>query len=375
MSDTLKDKDNMAVLAAGYRGKRVLITGHTGFKGSWLSLWLTELGAEVIGVALPPATNPSHFELLGKSLSKIKSIYTNICDQGRLEQIIREYRPEIIFHLAAQAIVRYSYQNPRETWNTNVTGTMNLLEAVKTVEENTPGHIRAVIVVTSDKCYDNKEWVWGYRESDPLGGKDPYSSSKAAAELLVASYRHSFFKDSDCLVATVRAGNVIGGGDWAQDRLIPDLVRGASTGEGTLIRNPTYTRPWQHVLGPLCGYLLLGIRLLNQERSFADAWNFGPEVQDEVSTMDVAKLAKEYWSKCRCSTGIDIGNNVVNSGQLHEARSLKLDSSKASALLGWRGKWDYKEAVQRTIKWYQDYYQYEKINSLQDIQEYSDTIS
>jgi len=272
-----------------YKNKKVLITGHTGFKGSWLALWLKELGAEVIGYALKPPTTPSHYELLTQQPTdnlNIISIEGDIRNYIKLNEIFQSYKPEIVFHLAAQPLVRYSYINPVETFETNVMGTINVFEACRNCES-----VRAIVNITSDKCYENKEWVWGYRESDPMGGYDPYSASKGCAELVTSAYRNSFFTPSypltdsppRVLLASARAGNVIGGGDWADDRLIPDIMRATAKNESVIIRNPKATRPWQHVLEPLSGYLLLGQKLLEGRKEFAGGWNFGPDDESNIT--------------------------------------------------------------------------------------------
>ena len=272
-----------------YSGKRVLVTGHTGFKGSWLTLWLTIMGAKVLGYALEPNTDPSLFNVL--NLQKdIDHVIGDIRDFEKLREVITEFKPEIVFHLAAQPLVRLSYREPRLTYETNVMGTVNLLEAIRQTKS-----VRAVVNVTSDKCYENKEWVWGYREIDPMGGYDPYSSSKGCSELITAAYRNSYFKNTEAAVASARAGNVIGGGDWAEDRLIPDIVRSLSQGKQIIIRNPKATRPWQHVLEPLSGYLLLGKLLYEKGQEFAEAWNFGPSDSSVMTVEEIVKKSIEIW--------------------------------------------------------------------------------
>lgn len=263
-----------------FRNKRVLLTGHTGFKGSWLAIWLTGLGAQVIGVSLSPETEPNHWDLLGLDLDDRR---VDIRDADAILNIFTETKPELVFHLAAQPLVRRSYRDPLETWSTNVMGTANVLDACRLTES-----VRAIVVVTTDKCYENQEWPWGYRENDRLGGHDPYSASKAGAELVAASYRHAFFSNEDGpLLATARAGNVIGGGDWSEDRLIPDLVRATVNNQSLEIRSPNATRPWQHVLESLSGYLLLGQKLLEGQKDFAAPWNFGPEPEGNRSVAEV----------------------------------------------------------------------------------------
>jgi CDP-glucose 4,6-dehydratase len=346
-----------------YRNKKVLITGHTGFKGSWLVLWLTRLGAEVTGYALPPPSQPSHLSLLDLD---VESIMGDIRDRDNLRQVFREQQPEIVFHLAAQAIVRRSYDDPAETFSSNVMGTVNVLEAARECDT-----VRAIVNVTSDKCYDNREWVWGYRENDPLGGYDPYSASKGCAELVTNCWRDSFFDPADygrtheTLLASARAGNVIGGGDWAADRLVPDIMRAVSKNEKVKIRNPEATRPWQHVLEPLSGYLLLGQKLLEGWKEFAEAWNFGPSSALHVSVGEIAEQVKEIWPK------IDFEIRE-SAGQPHEAGKLNLDCSKARTLLKWSPAWDGKTAIENTVQWYRTFYESGAIKSLDDIHGYID---
>jgi CDP-glucose 4,6-dehydratase len=343
-----------------YNGKTVFITGHTGFKGSWLSLWLTKLGAKVVGYALEPPTKPNHFDLLNLD---IISIIGDIRDKDKLNSVIKEYKPEIVFHLASQPLVRYSYNNPLETFEINVIGTINLFEACKNVDS-----IRAIINVTSDKCYENREWFWGYRESDPLGGYDPYSASKACSEIVTSCYRKSFFNLEDygekhnILLASVRAGNVIGGGDWREDRLIPDIVRSVIKKEKLKIRNPKATRPWQHVLEALSGYLILGQKLLEGRKDFADAWNFGPNEDNHIDVETVVREVKNRWSNFEYE--IDSTNHP------HEAKLLKLDSSKARNLLRWRPVWNFEKTIDVTVNWYREYYENGNICSFRDLEEY-----
>jgi CDP-glucose 4,6-dehydratase len=344
-----------------YGEKRVLVTGHTGFKGSWLSLWLIKLGAKVIGYALEPPTKLSHFELLNLDMV---SIIGDIRDRNKLNATFKEYKPDIVFHLAAQPLVRYSYLNPVETFETNVMGTINVFEACKNTET-----VRAILNITSDKCYENKEWVWGYRENDPMGGYDPYSASKGCAELVTSSYRRSFFNSDDygknhnILIASVRSGNVIGGGDWSKDRLIPDIVRAISKNEKLYIRNPKATRPWQHVLEPLSGYLMLGQKLLEGRKEFADAWNFGPDEEGHINVETIVKSIKERWDRFEYEIDTESDNP-------HEARLLKLDCSKAHTLLRWKPVWGFKKALDVTVRWYKEYYENVKIYSLEDLEEY-----
>ena len=332
-----------------WKGKRVFITGHTGFKGAWLALWLKQLGAEVTGYSLEPPTPPSLYDLAGIE-DVINGIKADVRNFSRLSKALETHHPEIVFHLAAQALVRRSYHDPIETYATNVMGTVNLLEAVRQV-----GGVRAFVNVTSDKCYENREWVWGYRETEPMGGYDPYSSSKGCAELVTAAYRNSFFNPSEhakhgLALASARAGNVIGGGDWGEERLVPDCVRAFLKGDKIVIRCPKSTRPWQHVLEPLNGYLMLAENLYSAGSKFAQGWNFGPFDQDSKTVEWVVNRLCEKWNK-------SVGYEVAKGSQPHEANYLKLDCSKAMAELGWRPKWDIERALEKVIEWtkaYQD---------------------
>jgi CDP-glucose 4,6-dehydratase len=323
-----------------YRNRRVLVTGHTGFKGSWLTLWLESLGAQVAGIALPPETQPSHWHLLSLDVADHAQ---DIRDAVALKRLLRAIRPEIVFHLAAQPLVRRSYRDPLATWETNVMGTANLLDACRDVAD-----LKAIVVVTSDKCYENREWLWGYRENDRLGGHDPYSASKAATELVAASYRKSFFLGAQGpLLATARAGNVVGGGDWSEDRLVPDLVRAIGAGESLEIRSPGATRPWQHVLESLSGYLLLGQRLLEGRAEFAEAWNFGPDLQGNRTVSDVLARLQGHWPQVHW--------HATAAPQPHEANLLQLDSTKARQKLGWQPHWDLQQTLKMTAIWYREY--------------------
>ena len=275
-----------------YNNKTVLVTGHTGFKGSWLCFWLIQMGAKVIGYSLEPPTSPNHFELLNLDMV---SVIGDIRDSDKLNAVFAQYQPEIVFHLAAQPLVRLSYKEPVETFETNVIGTLKVFEACRSTKS-----VRAIVNITSDKCYQNKEWVWGYRENDPMGGYDPYSASKGCAELVTSSYRNSFFnvneygKSHNVLLASCRAGNVIGGGDWAKDRLMTDIMVAVSEGKKVVIRNPRATMPWQHVLEPLSGYLMLGQKLFEGKKEFAQAWNFGPGEQGAITVKEVVENIKKY---------------------------------------------------------------------------------
>lgn len=321
-----------------YRNRRVLITGHTGFKGSWLSLWLHELGAKITGVALSPEDYPNHWDLLQLP---VRDERIDIRDALAVQQLFSRCKPEIVFHLAAQPLVRRSYRMPLETWETNVMGTAHVLEACR----HTPS-VKAIVVITTDKCYENQEWVWGYRESDRLGGHDPYSASKAGAELVAASYRNSYFQHETApLLATARAGNVIGGGDWSEDRLIPDLLRSLMANQSLEIRMPNATRPWQHVLESLSGYLCLGQRLLSGDQSSADAWNFGPDMEGNCRVSEVLVKLKAHWEPLRW--------HYSDQTQFHEASLLYLDSSKVRSQLGWRPVWSLDTTLTTTAAWYQ----------------------
>lgn len=340
-----------------YRNKRVMLTGHTGFKGSWLALWLNELGAEVTGIALPPETDPNHWDLLALDTDDRRF---DIRDTNALTQIFSEKQPEIVFHLAAQPLVRRSYRNPLDTWSTNVMGTANLLEACRQTNS-----VRAIVVITSDKCYQNNEWHWGYREIDRLGGHDPYSASKAATELVASSYRCAFFNSIDSpLLATARAGNVIGGGDWSEDRLLPDLVRAIDTDNSLEIRSPNATRPWQHVLESLSGYLLLGQRLLQGDKEFADAWNFGPEPEGNRTVTDVLHKLNQH--------GLNISWHITDKPQIHEANLLYLDSSKARNQLSWQPVWQIDKTLAMTAEWYRAWFDERQVISDKQLARYID---
>jgi len=337
-----------------YRNRKVLVTGHTGFKGSWLCLWLRMLGAEPVGLALPPETQPSHWDLLGLDM---RSEYVDIRDRVKVREIVEDSQAEIVFHLAAQPLVRRSYREPIETWDVNVTGTVNVLDACRNSSA-----VKAIVSVTTDKCYENNEWVWGYRETDRLGGHDPYSASKAAAEIAAASYRLSFLDKGNQLLATARAGNVIGGGDWSEDRLIPDLVRAVKSGQTLEIRSPAATRPWQHVLECLSGYLMLGEALLSGERKAAEAWNFGPEKEGNRPVEQVLQAVKAQWAAVEWHRSA--------SPQPHEANLLYLDSSKARELLRWRPVLSFEETVEMTASWYQEFIENEAVSSIRQLEQY-----
>lgn len=321
-------------------GKRVFMTGHTGFKGGWLAVWLADMGAEVHGYALPPATEPNIFTVANLRDRLAGSTLADIRDPAALVQAMQAAQPDIVLHLAAQPLVRHSYVAPVETYAVNVMGTVNLLEAVRQI----PG-VKAVVNITTDKCYENREWVWPYRENEAMGGFDPYSSSKACSELVTAAYRRSFLESRGVHVASARAGNVIGGGDWAHDRLVPDFLRALDSGTTLSIRSPLATRPWQHVLEPLSGYLMLAEKLFNNGQTFAEAWNFGPQEADARPVQWIV----EYL----CSQVAGATWQCDSSPQPHEANTLKLDSSKAKAQLGWRPRWSLQTALGMTLAWHQ----------------------
>lgn len=326
-----------------FKGKTVLVTGHTGFKGSWLSIWLRELGANVIGYALSPHTDNDNYVVseIGK---KIKSNIKDIRDIDQLEKVFIDCQPEIVFHLAAQPLVRLSYKQPKITYDTNVGGTVNLLECCRL-----NGRVKVIINVTSDKCYENSEWIWGYRENDRLGGIDPYSSSKACSELITAAYRESFFDKGVKFVSTVRAGNVIGGGDWNTDRIMPDCIRSLKIGEVIRLRSPYSTRPWQYVLEPLYGYLMLAAKMYEDGNKYSGAWNFGPNPNSVVSVIKLVSKVIDNWTT---GTYGDISGQVHD--RHHESSLLRLDITKATNLLGWYPVLNIDEAVKSTVNWYKE---------------------
>lgn len=332
-----------------YKGKRVLVTGHTGFKGSWLSIWLNELGAEVVGVAKDPFTEQDNYVLsrIGKKLKA--DLRADIRDGERMKEIFHEYQPEIVFHLAAQPLVRLSYEIPVETYETNVMGTINIMEAIRATDS-----VKVAVMITTDKCYENKEQIWGYRENEPMGGYDPYSSSKGAAEIAIASWRRSFFNPEDygkkhnVSIASVRAGNVIGGGDWALDRIIPDCIKALEADKAIDIRSPKSIRPWQHVLEPLSGYMLLASKMWTEPTKYCEGWNFGPTSESIRTVWEVASKIVANYGKGKL-------NDVSDPNALHEAKLLMLDISKAKFRLGWEPRTNINQCLDLVIDWYKRY--------------------
>ncbi|MCC2631401.1 MAG: CDP-glucose 4,6-dehydratase [Patescibacteria group bacterium] len=344
-----------------YKGKKVLITGHTGFKGSWLALWLSKMGAEVMGYSLSLPSDPNHYELLGLNVT---SVTGSILDKQKLQETITSFQPDIVFHMAAQALVRDSYTTPVETFETNVMGTVNVLESCRKA-----GSVKAIVNITSDKCYQNNEHLRGYVEEDAMGGYDPYSASKGCAELVANSYRNSFFntnqygKNHSTLLADVRAGNVIGGGDWAKDRLIPDIMKATAKKETVIIRSPKAVRPWQHVLEPLSGYLHVGWKLLEGKPEFAENWNFGPNDDSSLTVNEVISQTKPHWE--------DISYDIQESPHnVHEAGLLTLNSSKARTKLKWSSVWDSHKTFEKTVGWYKEYYGSNTVQSEKDLADY-----
>jgi CDP-glucose 4,6-dehydratase len=337
-----------------FRNRSVFVTGHTGFKGAWLSLWLTELGARVHGYALEPPTRPSLFDEADVRSRLASHTIADVRDWETLAKAIRLAKPEFVFHLAAQAIVRYGYREPRQTYETNVMGTVNLLDAVRAADS-----VRVCQIITSDKCYENREWIYPYREDEPMGGADPYSSSKGCAELVVSAYRRSFFDPArverhGVSLASVRAGNVIGGGDWAEDRIIPDCIRALSKNEVIPVRNPSAIRPWQHVLEPLSGYLQLAAAQYTEPARFSQAWNFGPTGVGHLSVRQVVDEVIRHWGSGSWQGGSAPERTNARGGSFHEATFLKLDINKATDLLQWRPLWAGHEAIAQTVLWYRD---------------------
>ena len=352
-----------------WQGRRVFITGHTGFKGSWLSLWLQKLGADVTGYALAPPTQPSLFETakVGRGMN---SVIGDVRDGDGIKRAISDARPEVVIHMAAQPLVRYSYDNPEETYATNVMGLVHLLEAVRSISG-----VKSVVNVTSDKCYENKEWLWGYREDDRMGGYDPYSNSKGCSELITSCYRNTYFNPGKYIehgtaIASARAGNVIGGGDWAQDRLIPDILRSISKGESIRIRHPDAIRPWQHVLEPLSGYMVLAEKLYTDGIAYAEGWNFGPYENENKTVGWVIKQLVRIW-------GSGSEWSVDKSQQPHEATYLRLDCSKVRSRLKWYPLWDIGHAIEKIVEWYKAYDQGANMHetTLSQINDFQDSIS
>ena len=340
-----QNQSNLSQIDSNFwKGKHVFLTGHTGFKGGWLSVWLSGMGAKVFGYALAPNTMPSFFDVVGVADLLEQNHIADIRDLAPLQLAMKQANPDVLIHMAAQPLVRYSYDNPLETFSTNVMGTANVLEAARGIKQ-----LKAIVVVTTDKCYENQEWVWGYRENEPLGGADPYSSSKACAELVTGAYRQSFFSEniatstSSAALATARAGNVIGGGDWSLDRLIPDALAAFKAGRSLILRNPVATRPWQHVLEPLSGYLLLAQALFEKGSTFASAWNFGPRDEGTQTVERVVNLFSTAW-------GSNQGWQQDPHAQPHEAHLLKLDCSKAHQELGWSPKWSLVQSIEKIVQ-------------------------
>ena len=345
------------IFNGAFLGKRVLVTGHTGFKGSWLSIWLHELGAEVVGVGLEPYSEKDNYILSGID-KKIKAdVRADIRDGQKMKEIFAEYQPEIVFHLAAQPLVRLSYEIPVETYETNVMGSINIMEAVRATDS-----VKVVVMITTDKCYENKEQIWGYRENEPMGGYDPYSSSKGAAEIAINSWRRSFFNPADygkkhqVSIASVRAGNVVGGGDWAKDRIVPDCIRALEAYKPIEIRSPKAVRPWQHVLEPLSGYMLLADKMLQEPTKYCEGWNFGPRMESITPVWDVATMLTKYYGRGELK-------DVSDPNALHEANLLMLNISKAKFQLGWEPRTNIEQCCQLTADWYKRY-QCEDVYSL-----------
>ena len=353
--------ENMVVDSKFWRGRQVFLTGHTGFKGSWMSLWLNQLGAEVTGYSLAPPSEPSLFNDAEVAQSIKEDIRGDINDLDFLSKSMQHSQPEIVIHMAAQSLVRDSYANPIDTYMTNVMGTVSILEAVRVTAS-----VKAVLNITSDKCYENREWPWGYREIDPMGGYDPYSSSKGCSELVSSAYRRSFLMESGVALATARAGNVIGGGDWASDRIIPDAVRAFINNEPLLVRNPDAVRPWQHVLEPLCGYLILCQKLITDPKDYAGAWNFGPNDEDARPVSFLVDTVVDCWKD-------GVSWHTDDSEHPHEAYYLKLDCSKSRTKLRYKSVWELKDALSETVKWYKAWHNQDDMSryTLREIESYS----
>ncbi len=346
----------MKIFAETYKNKKVLVTGHTGFKGSWLAIWLKELGADVVGYSLAPPSEPNNFDATNLK-EKIMHVQGDVRDLYQLTETFNKYQPEFVFHLAAQPLVRLSYDEPKQTFDTNVGGTVNVFEAIRKASS-----VKVLVNITSDKCYENKEWIWGYRENDPMGGHDPYSASKGCAELVFNAYLKSFFSQRSMQnriigASSVRAGNVIGGGDWGKDRLVPDCIRALSRGDKIGIRSPHAIRPWQHVLEPLCGYLLLGALLFQAPEKYSGAWNFGPESSSHLTVAAMTDKLLKYW-------GGGAWEDLSNPQALHEANLLKLNCDKAHAMLNWHSVLSIDECLQMTADWYKEFYTGDKTKDM-----------
>ena len=340
-----------------YKNRRVLVTGHTGFKGSWLCKWLEILGAKVVGYALKPVANPNHFDQLGL---KIDNCFNDIVEYSTIKGVFSKFQPEIVFHLAAQPLVLESYDNPLKTFNTNIMGSVNILEASRHTDS-----VSAIVIVTTDKVYRNNDCIYEYQENDVIGGHDPYSSSKACAELVTESYRKSYSKggQGEFLIVSARAGNVIGGGDWTENRIIPDAINAAINNQKLAIRNPNSVRPWQHVLESLSGYLLLGQHLHQNNLLAADAWNFGPALDSNLDVKSLVTLMGQEWEKISWKINI-------NPGTGYESKTLMVDSSKANSLLGWKPVWDIKKTLQNTVEWYRKYLEENEVITDRQIRNY-----
>ena len=347
--------EGMKLFSDIYKGKNILITGHTGFKGSWLSLWLKNLGANIIGYSLEASKPVSHFELLNLS---IDSYIEDVSNLYLLKEVVKKYKPVLIFHLAAQPLVRESYRNPVNTYQTNIIGTLNVYEAAKCIKE-----LKGIVSITTDKVYENREWIYGYRENDLLGGHDPYSASKACVEILSESYRKSFFNEVGINLSTARAGNVIGGGDWASERLIPDIIKSTINNEKVFIRNPHSIRPWQHVLEPLAGYLQLGEKILKNQGEASSPWNFSPSVDQNLEVIKMLEISKKAWSNINYEVQAEHNN-------FHEAKTLKLDNTKSLIELGWKPIWDINKTIEMTIDWYRSWYEKKIIISELQLKQY-----
>lgn len=361
--------ESMGINPIFWKNKRVLLTGHTGFKGSWLALWLQKLETNLVGYALHPPTEPSLFEVAQVS-KNMNSITGDVRDLAHLKKVFESFQPEIIIHMAAQSLVRYSYNNPVETYATNVMGTVNVLEAARS-----SGSVKAIVNVTSDKCYENKEWHWGYRENENMGGFDPYSNSKGCAELVTSAYRSSFFNPEEysqhgVALASARAGNVIGGGDWAADRLIPDILKSIIANQPVRLRNPNSIRPWQHVLEPLNGYLTLAQALYQNGAGYSEAWNFGPKDQDVLTVENVTKQIISNWGE---NASYEI---VAESNAPHEATLLKLDCSKAYNKLRWQPKWNAMKTIEKICGWHKAHQHNQNMRNycLQEIKEFNEIL-